>query len=137
MDVTVGDRPSTTRLSRSVALVEAMDAAISAVGTRDTRGFLEHCGYGTPVNRYMSNAVRAFTRALDEQAKLSVATALANRLFPPQSVPTGLQAASQAGSLRSRAAGRRCRSSRTSEGDRRRRCLGERPGLLWSWRARG
>ena len=46
MDVTVGDRPSATRLSRSVALVEAMDAAISAVGTRDTRGFLEHCGYG-------------------------------------------------------------------------------------------
>jgi transposase len=38
------------------ALVEAMGAAISAVSARDASGFFEHCGYGTRVNRYVTNA---------------------------------------------------------------------------------
>jgi transposase len=38
------------------ALVEAMGAAISAVSARDASGFFEYCGYGTRVNRYVTNA---------------------------------------------------------------------------------
>ncbi len=44
------------------ALVEAMGAAISAVSTRDASGFFEHCGYTTPVDRYITNALRAHAR---------------------------------------------------------------------------
>jgi transposase len=34
------------------ALIEVMGAAISAVTAQDARGFFEHCGYATLVNRY-------------------------------------------------------------------------------------
>jgi transposase len=44
------------------ALVEAMGTAISAISTRDASGFFEHCGYGTPANRYMTNALHAQAR---------------------------------------------------------------------------
>jgi transposase len=44
------------------ALVEAMGAAISAISTRDASGFFEHCGYGTPVDRYLTKALHAHAR---------------------------------------------------------------------------